>query len=64
MFWAYQLIGEELERALRGSLAVRWATVRKPGTYMAFIRDQLLPALPLPGLVPQVRVIPFQHSTL
>ena len=63
MFWTHQLIGEELGWALRGSPAIRRTTARQPNADITFIRDQLLPVLLLPGLVPQVHIILFQYST-
>ena len=53
------MTGDELIRALRGSPAICRTVMRQLNAYMTFIRDQLLPALLLPGLVPQVHIMLF-----
>ena len=50
VFW-----GQELNRGLRGTPAIRRTLAQQPNVYQTFIRERLLPALPLPGLVPQLR---------
>ena len=49
VFWTH-----ELRRGLRGTLAIRRTLDPHSAVYQTFIRERLLPGLPLDGLVPQV----------
>lgn len=58
MFWTHELRGQELGRGLRGTPVVRRALPPAPVVYQTFIRERLLPGLPLTGVVvPQVCLI-------
>ena len=70
VFWTHELRGRELRRALRGTPAIRRTLDPREAAYQSFIGERLLPALPLDGLVSQVRVVslllyaPFTSSPL
>ena len=59
VFWTHELRGQELRRGLRGTPAIRRTLALQPVVYQTFIRERLLPGLPLAGLVPQVCAVSF-----